>query len=215
MIFFLRAMIFFLLITNLNAKYIYSIDKKMLTDIKQEYGAGAKNRIVKLIKLLNAISQKDEPYKLKAINDFFNAIEYSSDMKTWGVQDYWASREEFLGVDEGDCEDYVIAKYFSLIQLGIPVNKLYLTYVKAIKYKQSHMVLTYYKYKGSVPLVLDNINKEILPATLRNDLRPIFSFNGEKLYMAKQRGLGKVIPQGKVNLTKWSNLILKIKREQQ
>jgi len=204
----------FFLVTNLNAKYIYSIDKKMLTNIEQEFGVGAKNRVVKLIKLLNAISQKDETYKLKAINDFFNAIEYSSDMKTWGVEDYWASREEFLGVDEGDCEDYVIAKYFSLIQLGIPVKRLYLTYVKAIKYKQSHMVLTYYKSKGSVPLVLDNINKEILPSTSRDDLRPLFSFNGEKIYMAKQRRLGKVIPQGKVNLTKWSNLILKIKREQ-
>jgi len=204
-----------LLITNLNAKNIYSIDKKILTSLEQEFGVEAKSRVVKLINLLNAVTLKNETYKLKAINDFFNTIEFSGDMKTWGVRDYWASRDEFLGIDEGDCEDYVIAKYFSLIQLGIPVERLYLTYVKAIKYKQSHMVLTYYKSKGSVPLVLDNINHEILPSTSRNDLRPLFSFNGEKIYMAKQRGLGKVIPQGKVNLMQWSNLILKIKREQQ
>jgi hypothetical protein len=75
------------------------------------------------------------------------------------------------------------------------------------------MVLTYYKTKNSVPLVLDNINKKILPSSKRTDLRPIFSFNGEKIYMAKQRGLGRVIPQGKINLSKWTDLILKIKKE--
>lgn len=213
--FFLRMMLLSLLITNLNAKYIYSIDKKMLQDIQKEYGIEAKNRMVKLIKLLNTISQKDEAYKLKKINDFFNSVTFSTDIKAWNMKDYWASREEFMGIDEGDCEDYVIAKYFSLVQLGIPVERLYLTYVKAIKYKQSHMVLTYYKSKKSIPLVLDNIDHRILPATSRDDLWPLFSFNGEKIYMAKQRGLGRVIPQGKVNLSKWTDLILKIKREEQ
>ena len=213
MIFFTKAILFLILFTNAYADYIYSVDKKTLQFIKKEYGADAEKRMQVLVSLLNKTNKKNESEELIIINNFFNKVAYSSDKKAWMKKDYWASREEFLGIDEGDCEDYVIAKYFSLRQLGIPVDRLYLTYVKAIKYRQSHMVLTYYKTKGSVPLVLDNIVHDIKPATSRTDLRPLFSFNGEKIYMAKQRGLGRVIPQGKINLSKWSNLVLKIKKE--
>jgi len=202
-----------MLFTNAYADYVYSVDKKTLQFIKKKYGLDAEKRMQLLVSLLNKTANKSEVEEIKIINDFFNEVEYSSDKKAWKKKDYWASREEFLGIDEGDCEDYVIAKYFSLRQLGIPVDRLYLTYVKAIKYRQSHMVLTYYKTKGSVPLVLDNILHKIKPATSRTDLRPLFSFNGEKIYMAKQRGLGRVIPQGKINLSKWSDLVLKIKKE--
>jgi len=214
MIFFTKAILLLILLNNAYAEYIYTIDDKTIKFIHKEYGEGAVRRMHSLISLLNKINAKDELKKVKHINDFFNKdVTYSSDEKAWGKKDYWASREEFLGIDEGDCEDYVIAKYFSLRQLGIPVDRIYLTYVKAIKYRQSHMVLTYYRTKGSVPLVLDNIVQEIEPATQRTDLRPLFSFNGEKIYMAKERGLGKVIPQGKINLSKWTDLVLKIKKE--
>jgi len=213
MFFLTKVILLLILYTNTYADYSYSIDKKTLQFINKEYGIDAKKRMLNLLSLLNNIDKESEADKLKIMNDFFNKVAYSSDTKAWMKKDYWASREEFLGIDEGDCEDYVIAKYFSLRQLGIPVERLYLTYVKAIKYRQSHMVLTYYKTKNSVPLVLDNIVQDIKPATSRTDLRPLFSFNGEKIYMAKQRGLGKVIPQGKINLTKWSDLVLKIKKE--
>jgi predicted transglutaminase-like cysteine proteinase len=207
--------LFLLLSTFLNAKDIFSIDKELRQEIEKHYSKDAKEKIENLIILLNDIKDKNETIQITKINNFFNAIKYKSDMKVWDKKDYWASRIEFIDQEMGDCEDYVIAKYFSLIQLGITKDRIFLTYVKAIKYKQAHMVLTYYKKKGTIPLVLDNIVKEILPATKRKDLRPIFSFNGEKIYMAKMRGLGKEIPQGKVNLTKWTNLILKIKREKQ
>jgi len=202
-----------LALTPLSAKDIYSIDKKTLQFAQKEYGEEAKSRIVSLVKLLNKIDKDKEQSQLKDINDFFNSIDFSSDLKVWKKKDYWATRQEFLNTAEGDCEDYVIAKYFSLRQLGISEKKIFLTYVKAIKYKQSHMVLTYFKTKASTPLVLDNIVKTIELSTKRKDLRPLFSFNGEKIYMAKQRGLGREVPKGKINLKKWTNLILKIKKE--
>ena len=202
-----------LALTSLSAKDIYSIDKKTLQFAQKEYGEEAKSRIVSLVKLLNKIDKDKEQSQLKDINDFFNSIDFSSDLKVWKKKDYWATRQEFLNTAEGDCEDYVIAKYFSLRQLGISEKKIFLTYVKAIKYKQSHMVLTYFKTKASTPLVLDNIVKTIELSTKRKDLRPLFSFNGEKIYMAKQRGLGREVPKGKINLKKWTNLILKIKKE--
>lgn len=210
----LRFFLFLILFTtSLTALERYSIDNITLDKAEREYGGEAKARLLDLVKLLNATQEKTELEKLKIVNDFFNVIEYNNDIKVWKKKDYWASRDEFLSISIGDCEDYVIAKYFSLRQLGLSDEKIFLTYVKAIKYKQSHMVLTYFKTKAAVPLILDNINQTILPATKRKDLRPLFNFNGEKIYMAKQRGLGRVVPKGKVNLKHWSNLILKIKRE--
>lgn len=209
----LRTIIFSLFLCSLHAKEIYTIDSKTLNIAKKDYGETAKQRLQNLVGLLNELNDKSELEKLTKINNFFNKITYNNDLKIWKVQDYWATREEFLNVEQGDCEDYVIAKYFSLRQLDIPNDKIFFTYAKAIKYKQSHMVLTYFEKKGAVPLVLDNLVGEIKLSTERGDLRPLFSFNGEKIYMAKQRGLGRVVPHGKVNLTKWTNLILKIQRE--
>lgn len=107
-----------------------------------------------------------------------------------------------LGKGAGDCEDYVIAKYFTLKQLGIPTDKLYFTYVKALKYNQAHMVLSYYETPKSIPLILDNINGKIKIATQRTDLLPVYSFNGDSLYLAKQEGLGQVVPGGNKNKTR-------------
>lgn len=213
MIFLIRVLLLSLLTTHLYSDNLFSIDKKTLQTSEQKYGKKARIRLEKLVSLLNKLDKKSNIKKLEAVNDFFNKIDYSTDLKIWNKKDYWASRTEFISVANGDCEDYVIAKYFSLRQLGIPPEQIFLTYVKAIKYRQSHMILTYFETKNSIPLVLDNINKKILPSTKRRDLRPLFSFNGEKIYMAKQRGLGRVVPSGKVNLSQWSELILKIKKE--
>ncbi|MBC2703935.1 MAG: transglutaminase-like cysteine peptidase [Desulfobacula sp.] len=127
-----------------------------------------------------------------SVNRFFNQLEYRSDIKTWNKKDYWASRLEFLGRGQGDCEDYAVAKFLTMAQLGVPEKKLFLTYVKAVGYPDAaHLVVTYYKEPGTVPFVLDNYIKEILPATQRSDLIPVYSFTASELYIQKQYGLGK------------------------
>ncbi|MDM8349520.1 transglutaminase-like cysteine peptidase [Pseudomonas sp. sp1636] len=55
----------------------------------------------------------------------------------WGERDYWATPIEALVKGAADCEDYSLAKYFSLRQLGVPTGKLRLTYVKALKLNQA------------------------------------------------------------------------------
>jgi len=191
----------------------YTIDPAELAALEKEYGASAGVRMRKLIETMNAFEKESELKKLIVINKFFNQVIYSSDMKVWHAEDYWATRSEFLGKGQGDCEDYSIAKYFTLLEMGVPPEKLYLTYVKAVELNQAHMVVTYFKDKKSPPLVLDNINKSILPATKRPDLAPVYSFNGEKLYLSKQRGLGNVVPSGLEQNTKWIELLKKIKRK--
>lgn len=179
--------------------------------MEQKYGSAATLRLKQLDALMMELQDKSELEKLERVNGFFNNIHFVSDEKLWGKSDYWASRMESIGKNAGDCEDYVIAKFFTLIDLGIPQEKLYFTYVKEnVIYKQAHMVLTYYPTKKSIPLVLDNINKKIVEATMRKDLQPVYSFNGESLFMAKQEGLGKAIPGDN---KKWKELSEKMKKD--
>lgn len=194
----------------------FFIDKETIDRVEKKYGVFAKARVEALIKLMNSLKNAPEKEKLIKVNHFFNQVRYQSDMKTWGVKDYWATRMEFLGLDRGDCEDYASAKYFTLKQLGVPEEKMFLSYVKATvgpqKKQVAHMVLTYFETPKSIPLVLDNYNKRILPATKRPDLVPVYSFNGTSLFIAKQRGLGKEVPHGVSKNKKWTRLLQDIKR---
>jgi len=189
--------------------------QEILKKVETKYGGSAKRRVEALNTLMLSLQPSNESEKLEKVNAFFNQMQFVSDASLWKQKDYWATRMEFIGMGAGDCEDFVIAKYFTLKQLGISTDKLFFTYVKAIKFQQAHMVLTYFETPTSVPLVLDNINYKILPATQRNDLVPVYSFNGDALYLAKQQGLGQVVPSGMQKNKKWFDLIDKIRREEQ
>ena len=197
-----------LIVTLLAAPFA---DEPLMQQVEAKYGKFAKNRFVFLNKTLEELRGADERAMLEGVNDFFNAVRYTSDLKNYNQKDYWATPWEFLGRDKGDCEDYVIAKYFALKYLGIDPKKLYFTYVKSRRFKQPHMVLTYFETPKSVPLVLDNTNFKIFPATERPDLIPIYNFNGDSLYLAKQKGLGTAVTSQKTH-KKWDQLILDIQR---
>lgn len=187
--------------------------QELLHKVERRYGEQAKKRVEALNHLMVSIQSSAEHEKLEKVNAFFNQMHFASDEEVWHQKDYWATRMEFIGKGAGDCEDFVIAKYFTLKQLGVSSNKLFFTYVKAIKFQQAHMVLTYYETPSSVPLVLDNINFKILPATQRSDLAPVYSFNGDALYLAKQQGLGQIVPSGMQKNKKWFELIDKMRGE--
>ena len=182
--------------------------------IAKVYGQNAKKRVVALNELMVSLKDATEQEKLVKVNDFFNRLQWKDDREVWGQKDYWATRMEFLGKGAGDCEDFVTAKYFTLKQLGVSTQKLYFTYVKALDYNQAHMVLSYYDSPKSIPLVLDNINPSIKIATQRKDLAPVYSFNGDSLFLSKQEGLGQAIPGGnKKQNPKWLNLVDRMKED--
>ncbi len=181
-----------------------------IAETEQRYGARAADRLRQWQELVNENQDMDEDDKLELVNDFFNRVRFIDDIIHWKKKDYWATPVEMLATDAGDCEDYSIAKYFTLKALGVPESKLYITYVKALRYNQAHMVLTYFESPRSVPLVLDNINKRILKATSRKDLVPVYSFNGDGLWLAKQRGKGKSVKGGTSKLKKWNELLNRI-----
>ena len=64
-------------------------------------------------RFLDGIRGADQMAQIRAVNQFLNRRQYIVDPRNYGVPDYWATPGQFLSKD-GDCEDYAIAKYFSL-----------------------------------------------------------------------------------------------------
>ena len=189
----------------------------VLQTVRQCYGEKAVDTVKDWDHLLTQFQVESEQRKLTTINTNLNEkLRADSDLKIWGQEDYWATPIEARIKGIADCEDYAIPKYFSLKFSGVPVSKLRLTYVKALieeekkKSLQAHMVLTYYPSPDAEPLILDNIVNEILPASRRRDLVPIYSFNSEGVWKS-----GSHVPQanGLSGLSKWTNLIDKMKIE--
>jgi len=190
------------------------VNTEMLMRLKNNYSDQAEQRGEALNRLLESLQGKPVDTQLKEVNRFFNQFEYAEDIDLWGQQDYWQTPEEFIGLQKGDCEDFVIAKYFSLRKLGVPDKRLYLTYVKALKKKVAHMVLSYFATPSSIPLILDNYNPYILRADKRQDLLPIYSFNAQSLFLNNAAaGLGKALPTDKIKNSKWKKLLSDIKRD--
>jgi predicted transglutaminase-like cysteine proteinase len=166
----------------------WAINTATLEHFQRQYGDGAAKRILSWQYLLDHLQGKPEEVVLDEVNRFFNQVRFLGDVDHWNKMDYWATPLELLATNGGDCEDFAIAKYFSLKWLGVPVGKMRLTYVKAVELNQAHMVLTYYASLGQEPMVLDNLVNDILPASQRSDLVPVYSFNGDGLWRAKLTG---------------------------
>ena len=176
-----------------------------------------RSNILELEQLISLLKTAPEAEKLKKINDFFNQkIEYAEDLDLWGQSDYWATPLEAIGRQAGDCEDYSIAKYMFLRILNVPNEKLRLTYVRAelnfdgVRMVRAHMVLSYYSTPQSTPLILDSLKPDILPASSRADLTPIFSFNDKGIWA----GAGSK-PKGDAtsHLSKWRDVITRMQAD--
>ncbi|PIE44404.1 MAG: sulfate adenylyltransferase [Gammaproteobacteria bacterium] len=169
------------------------LDNHLLDYAEGKFGPAARNRLLQWQTLANSTTSTNELETLKKVNAFFNQSKFVSDRKHWGREDYWATPVEMLITNAGDCEDYSIAKYFTLRELGVPDEKLRITYVKALELNQAHMILAYYATPTSEPLILDNLIDSIKPASKRSDLAPVYSFNGEGLWLSRLRGQGERI----------------------
>ncbi len=192
------------------------VSKDMLNQLKTSYSDQAYRRGLAINKLLVELEGQGIQKQLTEVNRFFNQFEYQEDQVQWGTQDYWATPGEFLGTQKGDCEDFVIAKYFALRKLGVPDERLYLTYVKALKQNVAHMVLSYFPTPSSIPQILDNYNPVIVSADKRKDLLPVYSFNAKSLFLTNaSAGLGKSLPTNKIKNSKWQKLLADIKKEKQ
>lgn len=185
------------------------------TQTERLYGPAtpvARQRIDEWAALLKNPPQGTIQDKLNQVNRFFNArMAFKDDIVVWHQQDYWATPIEFLRKGAGDCEDFALAKYFTLREMGVPANQLRMTYVKALQLNQAHMVVTWYATPDAIPLVLDNLKTAILPATQRTDLLPVYAFNGEGLWLP-QSGGNKRVGDSK-RLSRWQDLLTRMRAE--
>lgn len=196
--------------TNVMTAGNFSLDRELLQKAEKKFGIEARNRLIEWEDLISNDKNRTDREKLEKANLFFNnRIRFASDIDVWGVQDYWATPIELLCKAAGDCEDFAIAKYFTLKAMGVNDTRLRITYVKAIRYNIHHMVLTYYSTPEAEPLVLDNLVDSITPASKRTDLMPIFGFNGSGLWTAKQRGQGKMAGSSN-RIRQWQDLLQKM-----
>lgn len=186
------------------------IDEKILSYVEKEYGPVARQRLVTWDELIRLNRDQSVQEKLRQVNDFFNRVRFISDEEHWQQKDYWASPIEFLSTNGGDCEDFTLAKYFTLRELGIPDEQLRMTYVKAIRLNQAHMVLSYFETPDAEPLILDNLVTDIRNASRRNDLVPVYSFNGKGLWLAKERERGKLVGSSS-RVGRWEDLVQRMK----
>lgn len=189
-----------------------NLSEKLLNEIEQQYSKFARQRVSDWQDLINNSADLTDEEKLEKVNTFFNSnVMFLNDIDLWQKNDYWATPLEALSIGAGDCEDYSIAKYFTLKKLGVSEDKLRITYVKAIEIDQAHMVLTYFETKRSIPLVLDNLITEIKPASRRPDLVPVYSFNGKGLWLSKKRGDQRVGEASRLSL--WGDLAKRMAKE--
>ncbi len=184
----------------------FTLDQSVLNATEQKYGTKAVKRLLAWQDLIRNNQSINESKKLEKVNRFLNSVDFVDDAIHWNKEDYWATPVEFLASNGGDCEDFSLAKYFTLKALGVSEKKLNLTYVKAVKLNQAHMVLTYYSSPAAEPLVLDNLVQDIRPASQRKDLVPVYSFNGLGLWIAKERGRGQMVGSSD-RLTKWQGVL--------
>jgi len=179
-------------------------------------GAKAAAGVALLQPLLRQAAEMDERTRIVAINQFFNRrIVFRDDIEAWGQIDYWASPLEAMQKGEGDCEDYAIGKYFSLLAAGTPMERLRMVYVRAQLGApggptQAHMVLAYYASPDADPLILDNLVSDVRPASRRPDLTPVFSFNSEGLWEGVGgRRAGEPVSR----LSRWREVLAKAREE--
>lgn len=199
------------LIGSLQADWNFSLITERAESLYGPLGVG-RGRINAWQRLLEAEAGKPVDEQMREVNDFFNrSLEFTDDRSLWNTEDYWATPVEALRVGGGDCEDFAIAKYMSLRHLGIPSEKLRITYVKALKLNQAHMVLTYYETPEAVPLVLDNLIDSIRPASQRKDLLPVYAFNADGLWLQGAAG-NKRVGDAK-RLSRWQDLLKKMEAE--
>jgi predicted transglutaminase-like cysteine proteinase len=193
------------------AEWDFSLISRRAQALYGPLGEG-QQRIDDWQQLLATQKQSSELEQLNRVNRFFNQrMRYVEDVDLWHQIDYWETPIEALWKGAGDCEDYAIAKYFSLRHLGVASDKLRITYVKALRLNRAHMVLTYYSSPDAMPLVLDSLIDDIRPAGQRKDLLPVYAFNAQGLWLSGAKGNQKVGDTKR--LSRWQDVLKKMQAE--
>lgn len=183
----------------------YEID-----EIEENFGKIAKNRIVDYSQTLEKLKKFPQDEQLLRVNFYLNQLPFKPDIINNNNSDYWGTPKEFLTCGYGDCEDYAIIKYFTLLKLGFEKEKLFITTSHEKYSNQAHMVLSYFKSKNEPPLILDSISYKVLNLGKRVDLEAKIFINEDGSY--KIDGDNNLVKVGDAP-EKFKELLKKVKLE--
>lgn len=184
------------------------VTDEIVTAVEQDLGAAAATRLRQWRELVAANLQATEREKIDRVNEFFNTnTGQAADTAQWNAQDYWATPLQFTARGAGDSEDSAIAKFYTLLALGVPENKLRIAYTRATYNANTfaHMVLLYRASAGAAPLVIDNIQGQVVALAGRPELKVVYEFNGTGLYVPRSEGEQRVSDVSR--LSNWTSML--------
>jgi len=170
----------------------------------------AKKRVIDYATTIESYKSFSRSKQLIRVNYYLNDILPKLDKPNKDKKNYWETPKEFLTIGVGDCEDYAIIKYFTLLKLGFDEEKLFMTVVYEKYIGDYHMVLSYFKDEGEQPLILDNLSFNVVDLKKRIDLKVDMFINSSGVYkLNKDTKLVKVARGAK----KFKELLNRVKRE--
>jgi predicted transglutaminase-like cysteine proteinase len=118
--------------------------------------------------------------QLARVNRYGNDHPYVLDIDNYGREDYWAIPREFLPRG-GDCEDFVLAKYFSLRLLGYTVDELRVVVVQDTNLRVPHAVLAV--ARAGDTWILDNQVQQVRSHRDIVHYAPVYSINDRQWWL--------------------------------
>lgn len=130
--------------------------------------------------------------RLEVANRLMNgAIRYVSDAQQHGAPDRWTAPLATLAAEQGDCEDFAIAKYAALRDAGVAEEDMRLVLVRDTKIRIDHAVLAV-RHEDEW-LVLDNRRPFVTDTMELAHYMPLFTLDreGVKLFAAPYASWGE------------------------
>jgi len=166
----------------------------------------AKSRVGKLKELISEERGRygDDIQTVRSVNWFFyKQVWLTEDIRVWRKKDYWTTPAELLCKGRGDSEDFAIAKYFTLKEIGISEERLRLVY--ADSRLGPVIILVYYLgNQGNEPLLLSH--RKVDKLGNRKDLDPKYAFNAYTLWTIRAGWIFTQIGDVR-NIRNWQEVI--------
>jgi predicted transglutaminase-like cysteine proteinase len=141
--------------------------------------------------IANGIRKVHRLQQLRLVNSYYNNKPYEDDAKLFGVEDRWQYAEEFVRRG-GDCEDFVVAKYRTLVAAGFPERDLRIVLLEDRVTRTDHAVLA--AKVGPHLYILDNQRVQMKPDTYVTTYRPLYAFNRWDVYFYPSEKPRKALP---------------------
>ncbi|TKW61586.1 MAG: hypothetical protein DI628_02885 [Blastochloris viridis] len=156
-------------------KWVDALKRIRAEDLEGQCKSGqCKGARKKWHEMVQDLRGKSRYEQMVEVHRWHNRYRYITDDRLWGKSDYWATPGEFVDMS-GDCEDYSIAKYYTLRALGWNDDDLRLVILRDTVRDIPHAVLAV-KYNNE-NYILDNLASEPLQDKYIRQYTPYYAVN--------------------------------------